>query len=291
MRILIRTTALSTLLILVATSLMAQAPVRSEDHFWRKRVVNRISLIEKINRPLIRHESAFYSNNQRYAETQGMVVSLINGVKQGKYVAYHPEDWEKRLGYEDLRGRMLDFDQAMYVEEEVWESSEEDTEKTISSDFDTWDADWTDDATDEWGSPFEKEPETEEPPLAEVMPIDYGPYEEVIHMVEDWVFDRNTSSMIQQIDFFEIIWVDPSGTLPEKVLARFKWKDIQDHLDQTMWKARFNDAEARSLKEVFTLRLFHGFPINIGGEPIMTLAESKRRKQEIIDFEHHLWSY
>lgn len=288
MRILIQTTTLISLFILILTSVCAQAPVRRQDHFWRKRVVNRISLVEKVNQPLVRHQSNFYSNNQRYAETQGLVVSLINGVKQGKYVAYHPDNWNQLLGYEDLRARMNEFDQSLYIEEDTWDSEVE-TEKTVAAELDEWDADWTDDATDEWGSPFEEEPETVSDNV--IAPIDYGPYEEVIHLVEDWVFDKNTSSMIQQIDFFEVVWVDPTGTLPEKVLARFKWKDIQDHLDQTMWKARFNDAEARSMKEIFALRLFHGFPINVGGEPILTLAEAQRRKQELIEFEHHLWSY
>ena len=82
-------------------------------------------------------------------------------------------------------------------------------------------------------------------PATDALP-DLAPYEEVMHIVEDYIFDKNTSSMQQRIDFFEIIWVDPTGALPEKVLARFMWKDVREQLDQTMWKSRFNDVEARS---------------------------------------------
>ena len=110
-------------------------------------------------------------------------------------------------------------------------------------------------------------------------------------MVEDWIFDKNTSSMVQKIDFFEVVWVDPTGTLPEKVLARFKWDDVKEQMDATMWKTRFNDAEARSVKVIFELRIFHGFFINVGGEPIRTLAEAERKRQELIEFESYLWSH
>ena len=31
--------------------------------------------------------------------------------------------------------------------------------------------------------------------------------------------------------------------------------------------------------------------INVGGEPVRTLQEAKRRRDEMVEFEHHLWSY
>ena len=32
---------------------IAQPSVRADDRFWSKRVVNRVSMVEKINRPLV----------------------------------------------------------------------------------------------------------------------------------------------------------------------------------------------------------------------------------------------
>ena len=49
--------------------------------------------------------------------------------------------------------------------------------------------------------------------------------------------------------------------------------------------------EIRSIKEVFELRIFHGYAIDIGGEPIKSLPEAAKREREIIEFEHNLWSY
>ena len=269
----------------------AQPYVRQDDHFWRKRIVNRISLVEKVNAPLVYHASAFYGENGPYAETDGMIASLINGVKQGKYVAYHPENWKTVLNYEDLLRRMKEFDEALQpVEEEDWSEGEEEFEV-----LDEWEGgDWEIEqsaAEKDWATPFEEEPGYNGSNQPEEQEVDLAVYEEVIHMVEDWVFDKTRSDMVQQIDFFEIIWTDPSGTLPEKVLARFKWKDVKDQLDQTMWKSRFNDAQARSITEIFELRIFNSILIDVGGVPVRSLQEAERRRQEIIEFEHHLWSY
>jgi hypothetical protein len=272
-------------LLLSPACVMGQVYMRTEDHFWRKRLVQRIPLQEKLNKSLVARESGFSSPSGRFTQTQGMVASLIDGLKTGAYRAYDPDDWSRVWNYEDLIRRMQEFDQAMLGEDpdaDPWESGAEGS---------SGDA-WASSEDDGWVMP--------EAPAASVVADavvpavyvpDYGPYEQVIHLVEDWTFDKVRSMMVQQPDFFEVIWVDPTGSLPEKVLARFMWKDVKPQLDKTMWKTRFNDAEARSVAEVFELRLFRGFIINAGGEPVRSLAEAEKRRQEIIEFEHHLWSY
>lgn len=282
---------LSTLLVCIGISFVpAQPQVRPEDHFWRKRVVNRISLIEKVNRPLVYHESAFYDGDGQYTETEGIVKSLVNGLKQGKYFAYHPEDWKKTMDYNAVTSRMREFDQALLVDGEDW-GDEDVSDNFTTPDQSEWGEEWVyEESSQEWGSPFEKDPQTD-PVVSEQVPLDFAPYEEVIHMVEDWIFDKNTAAMVYQIDFFEVIWVDPTGTLPEKVLARFMWKDVKGQLNQTKWKSRFNDATSLSIAKAFELRIFNGIMINVSGNPIISLQEAARRRQELVEFEHHLWSY
>ena len=283
-------------LCLVVSTLAAQPDVRREDYFWSKRVVNRIALGEKINYPMIAHQSDYYSGG-KYSETQGIVVSLINGVKKGKYEAYHPDDWSKRLDYAALEARMKEFDQALNGAPDwpsEWSDASAYQEGYSDAFVDEWKSNdgWAHQVPeqaiiDEWGSTIEPS----QPVQAAPYEMDFAPYEEVIHLVEDRIFDKNTSTMTNRIDFFEIIWVDPSGILPDKVLARLKYADVRDQLAQTMWKNRFNDAEIRSLKEVFELRIFNSILINVGGEGVMSLHESERRRQEMIEFEHHLWNY
>ena len=269
---------------LMATQVFAQPKVRTEDHFWRKRVVNRISLVEKVNRPLVYKESSYFSGDRTFTEDQGIIESLINGMKKGKYIAYHPDDWNQKLTYEDVVSRMRDFEQALVVEEDVWGEEESIIEEPQKQPQEN---EWAYEDQQDWGRDYQTSTEQEPAPK----PLDFAPYEEVVHMVEDWIFDRTQSRMIYQIDFFEVIWTDPTGMLPEKVLARFKWEDVKEQMDQTKWKTRFNDASALSMKQAFDLRIFNGIVINVGGEPINSLAEAARRRQEMIEFEHHLWSY
>lgn len=289
--------------ILIVVTLQAQPPVRPDDHFWRKRVVNRISLVEKVNRPMVHHESGFYQGNPAFTEHDGIVVSLVDGLKAGKYVAYDGDEWDQTLSYTDLIQRIRENEQALEMPiEDDWSddlSSSDWDNPTEESSESEWgsesDSDWEIGAAeDDWATPFDDDAKTSEDPFVvdeANTEIDLAPYEEVIHMVEDWIFDRNTSAMVYQIDFFEVIWTDPTGMLPEKVLARFKWKDIKEQLAVTQWKNRFNDAKALSITEVFELRIFRSILINVGGEPIRTLQEAKRRRDEMVEFEHHLWSY
>lgn len=279
--------------VLAQSSFAQQRDIRPDDHFWRKRVVNRLSLVEKINAPLVFHASDYQNDDPRFSQIDGIVVSLIDGVLKGKYEAIHPENFSEKLDSAALIARMQEFDQALYSEE-FDQEDEEDPFEFDNSEFeqpgdDLREEDWD---FEEWEADFEasEQQQQEADPLPDYT-IDYGPYEGVIHLIEDWVFDKNSSRMVQETDFFEIIWQDPSGTLPEKVLARFMWEDVKDQLELTKWHNRFNDGTGLSVKDVFALRVFNSIVINVGGHPVSSLYESEARKQEIIEFEHNLWSY
>lgn len=271
-------------------SVSAQYTVREDDHFWRRRVVNRISLDEKINRPLVHHESSYYGTEGEYPEKNGLIMSLINGLKQGKYLAYHPDDWSKTMSYQELEERMKEFELALTGEDNWGE------EEIPFADNDLFPNEEETADEDEWAFVSEEdeygtETVSEAPAEEKVIEIDYSAYEQVVHMAEDWIFDKGRSELKKSIAFFEVIWVDPTGVLPEKVLARFKWKDVEEQLDQTQWKNRFNDGHTRSMKEIFVMRMFHGFMINVGGEPVADLLEAERHRQKMVEFEHNLWSY
>ena len=267
-----------------------QHHVRDEDHFWRKRVVNRISLIEKINAPLIFRESSFYNDDPRFKETDGIVMAILNGAKQGKYIAYDPYE-DKAYDYNALILRMEEFEQALYGENnDDFDAYEETDDLTNRDQFE-------EDFEDEWefevdDFEFEEEITVEDETFEEdTVEINMAPYENVIHMIEDWIFEKNSSRMIQEIRYFEIIWTDPTGTLPDKILCRFKYEDIEEQLASTKWKNRWNDSQSMSMKDAFAMRLFNGIMIDVGGRPVTSLYEAERRRQEIVEFEHHLWSY
>ena len=284
--------------------------VREADQFWKKRIVHRISLIEKINQPLVHHASSYYTDDSPYPQTQGIVVSLINGVQEGKYKAYHPDNWRKSMTYPELLSRIKEFERAYLIEDQYSDNEAYSDDNFDNNDlFDEFGNDdfgsKTDDPIDTLGFsdedwPFEDWRDlnpTDNTNLPKINSteddesIDYGPYEQVFHIIEDWIFDKGTSETVHETLFFEVIWRDVGGTLPERVLARFKWEDVKGQLDQTAWKNRFNDGQTRSMREIIALRRFNSIMINVGGQPIRTLHEAIRRKQELVEFEHHLWSY
>ena len=100
----------------------ARIPPRTDDHFQRKLVVNRIDIDEKINRPMVAiTDGGMYTDN-RYPETRGLVQALVNGLKSGKYLAYDPDNLTESMTYEDALAKAKSkIEQPI----EEWEDEEE----------------------------------------------------------------------------------------------------------------------------------------------------------------------
>lgn len=121
--------------------------------------------------------------------------------------------------------------------------------------------------------------------------LDLSPYEMVIEIVEDRIFDKNRSDMVYDIQFIRVVWVDPMETLPDKLIAVFKYDEVVNTLEETMWVNNHNDAEARNLREILELRNFNGYAINVSGRGVRSLPEAQFRANQLVEFEHNLWSY
>ena len=107
----------------VTGQVYAQPQVRQEDHFFRRKVVNRIDLREKINRPMVQRSGPLF--NQNPSSSQGIVATLINGMKAGSYMAYHPDDYRTAMSYDEIMSRVRDFDFVGGEEEELEEEEED----------------------------------------------------------------------------------------------------------------------------------------------------------------------
>jgi len=271
---------------------MAQNPPRLDDHFWRRKVVNRIDLNEKVNRPLVKRESPFYTDNSQYTEKEGLIMALFNGLKHGKFVAYHPDSLQSALSYEEVLQRIKEIDGSMEAEAAFDEG--EGADEFGDGGFDDFGGDeWGFETDDFGGEDFDDlgGDELALPGGEGFADFDPGPFEQVVHFVEDRIFDKTRSDMVYDIEYIEIIWVDPGETLPEKTLCTFAYEEVSETLDNTQWKNRFNDAAYKTLKEIFELRLFNSYVINVSGEGIRSLEEAEYRRQRMVEFEHHLWSY
>lgn len=282
---------------LCCAEMLAQNPPRIEDHFWRRKVVNRIDLNEKINSPLIKRESLFYGEGGQYEERDGLVMTLFHGLQKGDFVAYHPDSLKVPLSYEEVRSRIQVFEGSLTgsFDDGFGDPAEGGGFESFSGEDDWGSEDWGvggsgagSEDFDDFGTPAGGVGGAE---VASTGEFDPGPFENVIHFVEDRIFDKTRSDMVYDIQYIEIIWTDPGETLPEKRLCTFRYKDILPYLEKAQWKNRFNDAEYKTMREVFELRLFNSFIINVSGEGISSLQEAEYRRQKLVEFEHHLWSY
>lgn len=268
---------------------------REDDHFWRRKVVNRIDLQEKINQPLTKRESSYYieepGEEAQYPQKNGLVMALFDGLKKGQFLAYKQDSLGSPMTYDEVVAKIKkfegdeggdDFDDGFGGDDGFDDFEGDDLDGDDFSDGDGW-------FGDEEGEGGDDDLEGDNSGYAG--DFDPGPYENVIQFVEDRIFDKVRSDMVYDIQFVEIIWTDPGESLPEKYLCTFKYKDIIKQLGDAQWKNRFNDAEYRTLREIFELRLFHSFITEVSGVGVNSLAESEKRRKRIVEFEHNLWSY
>lgn len=261
-------------LILLSNDLLSQAEIRREDHFLRRRMMSRIDLNEKINRPLIQRSAPMYGGTDQ-AAGEGIVAALLQGLESGTFTAWQADDLNQPMSFEEVLARMQAFEEAVLgAEEGPWED-EMLTDDTLWEEVDS-------------------RGEVVTMPVIQntLSDMDLGPYEQAIQFVEDRIFDKNRGEMVYHIDHFQLIWSDPGESLPDKVLAVFKYKEVAPLLDEVYChNPRFNDAEARTMKETFELRRFNSYLINISGYGIQSLPESDRRREDWVRTEHELWEY
>lgn len=263
-------------LMLLPLFLQAQHTIRPEDHFYRRKVVNRIDLREKMNRPIVYQQSSYYGTNG--TQGTGLVASLIEGLKQGTFVAYDPDDLTRVMSYDEVLERMKEFEgQLSSSEEEMWTLEEEAPGLLPDDGF----------LTDDLSGGLSPEPWVPDPNAEPEL----APYENVVQLVEDRIFDKARGEMVYRPELFQLIWTDPGESLPEKYLACFRYSEVAETLEEVPWQNRFNDAEMRNLREVFEMRMFHGYIIEVSGQGVRSLPEAEFRRQQLVAFEHHLWSY
>jgi hypothetical protein len=249
-------------------------PPRVEDHFQRNTVITRIALDEKINAPLIEATSMSVYDKGKFDNTNGLVAALLGGLESGQFLAVDPNDLSKTLTYDDV----LNISKSLEGEpSDPWDEPE--CAECDLDDTDVLDEDKLDEDVYGTANPDD------------VNGIRTAPFESVIEIIEDRIFDKNRSAEIHKIQYIRLVWVDPSETLPDKNFICLKYDDVLTALENTQWHNKYNDAEDRNLREIFELRLFNGITTNVSGRGVRTLVEAEFRRNQALEFEHNLWSY
>lgn len=272
---------LSALLLLTVSTVQAQFPPKDEDQLKRQKVVINIPLSEKINKPLVFAEELIYTK-PRYTETKGIVESLLMGLKNNKYNAYHGDSltWANPLTWNDVIAvdKKLN-DTGGGEDEEGGTGFEEIDGEAGATGFDEG-GDGGEDALPAKGG------------TAARMPIDLAPYTERIEIIEDRIFDKKRSDMYYDVQFIRLVWVDPGAVAPDVNFIAFKYPEVMAQLDDTQWKNLHNDQEYRSMREVIELRMYHGFITDVSGRgDVTSLDLAEYRRNQLVEYEHNLWHY
>ncbi|GIV23935.1 MAG: hypothetical protein N3A68_05315 [Bacteroidia bacterium] len=285
----------------IATA-FAQFPPRVDDHFWRKKVVLTIDLREKVNEPIEAGQAGYrlYTNystdpitdKSPYANREGMIVALLKGFKDGKFVGYSPKNLSQQVSFEEFDAR------SRRIESGGEAAGGEGGDEMGGGDFGGDEFGGDDLGGDEFGGEdlgggIDAAPTSDAtvtPKAEQGFPyLKY--YRTKIQIVEDRIFDKNRSDMYYDMQYLCLIQVDPKGALPDEPAVCFRYKDVMDVMDDTQWRNRSNDAEDRSMREIIELRRFNGYVTIVSGEESRTLNEAERRRQQMIEFEHNLWTF
>ncbi|MGQ9863241.1 MAG: hypothetical protein ACUVRD_01985 [Bacteroidia bacterium] len=285
-------------LISVGARVYAQFPPRTDDHFWRKKVVLTVDLREKLNRLITEGQTDYrlgdnYSQDpitdkahERYPNREGMIATLLANYKSGKYLAFNPVKLNQNLSYEEFSAKMR-----KYVQETPIEDSGDEFGAGGEEMSDEFGGDLGEE--DDFGTAMDEAPATDAPSSSAAAKRDplYKYVSTKFRIIEDRIFDKNKSDMYYDIQYICLVYVDPKGAQPDEDIVCFRYKDVMDVLDDTQWRNRYNDAEDRSMREIIELRRFQGFVTVLSGETIMSLNEAELRRQQMIEFEHHLWTF
>ncbi len=284
--------------LLWAATMYAQFPPRTDDHFWRKKVVITLDLREKMNVPLESGQEGYqlYTNystdpitdKSPYPNREGFIAALLKAYKEGKLVGYDPKNLSRQVGFEvfDAYSRRIEQGgEGAAVEGEVGEGGDEfGGDEFGGEEFGGEELT----ADDPGAAPGEQATRT--PSSKDVFPyIKY--YRTLARIIEDRIFDKNKSDMYYDIQYLCLVRVDPKGALPDEDAVCFRYKDVMDVMDDTQWRNRANDAEDRSVREILELRRFSSYVTIVSGVVSNTLNEAELRRQQMIEFEHHLWTY
>ncbi|MCS6905511.1 MAG: hypothetical protein RML72_01400 [Bacteroidia bacterium] len=274
----------------IQSLLWAQYPPRIDDHFWRRKVLLRLDLDEKINLPIKEAESALYLPEEavregKYEYTGGLIAAIMKAYEKGEIDGYHPDTLTETRSYLRAKKELEKF----LPDDAEGASSSSDSE-----------SDFGEEGEDEFGTEEEvaesaggKDDVMVNPSAgAGTNELLYRPLKTQLDIIEDRIFDKNKSSMYYDLQWIIFKAIDPYGKIPNKPIVAFRYKDLMPYLNATQWKNRFNDAEYRSLQEIFELRLFNGTIINVSSDKsVKTLYEAYKRAQQIVEFEHHLWEF
>lgn len=302
----------SLLLSLLTVSFVAVAqgpptdPPRVDDHMWRRRIVMSIDLKEKINRPLITEEnedgtSYTYSEGDEGPSApqfkKGLIYALLHEYREGNIIGYRTDSLDAPYLYKDFEVKYkLNYD--ANAGQDVFSEGADEEEfdfDDFGGGFDEFEDDFGD--FDDLGEEIASAEADIAAATDAASQEDYQDFKEMVSrfstrviFIEDRIFDKVKSDMYYDVKYIQLIFSDPQFL--EEAYVTFHYDETTEALlDKINWKNPHNDADYRTLKEIVELRRFNSIDNLISGRTALTLAESRKRRDQMLEFEHALWEY
>ncbi len=143
-----------------------------------------------------------------------------------------------------------------------------------------------------------------------VIPVRFKPEEiKKYKLIEEWIFDRNTSEMYVRILAIAPMYRPVAGStgieLPEQEMFYIKYNDARPLFVNEELFNRFNDAGRLTVDDFFEQRLFNSYITKESNDydlairqfeefkvdPYESLLKGEEIKNKLFEFEHDLWEF
>lgn len=256
-------------------------PIPASDMMYRRTVWRVVDLREKQNRPL-------YSVNHEITKI------ILDAVKRGELTVYKDDSLKKQMTPEEYRKTLVKPGEEI-VETEDDRAARAEAERQLAQIEAA--------KRRQMGSRYVAPPPTESFASG---PIEYSPRDiKKLEIKEEVIFDKKRSRMYYDIQAVTLK-VPNAVTGFDDVIGAFAYKDLvkvfRNHPEEAIWYNPQNNANHLNLADAFDLRLFGNYIKKVsnpndddlkaihGGSQQAILA-SQRALEEMIEFEHNLWSY
>lgn len=230
----------------------------------------------------------YIATDSPFRYQRGLSAALLQGYKDIRFMGYEPDTLNKPLLYKDFLVRTVKLIDTPLPPD----ADELDTMATDMEVQDDWDLTFSDEMPDIQDAADAQMTSSRETELSSEQAIlmTMG-YSVVIELLEDQIFDKNKSSYIYVPQYVRLVFVSNVNGIGAMPMVAFKYKDIEHLLANTHWRNKHNDAASMNIKDVIRLRIFSSLILNLSGETVYSLKQAERKRRQLLDFEHHLWSF
>ena len=116
-----------------------------------------------------------------------------------------------------------------------------------------------------------------------------GNFEQVVELIVDEIFDKNTGRKRQKIRYIRLLWTDRDDIAPDFYAAVFKYEEVWELLDQIPVENRHTDVQSLSIRDFLEGQRYRGTLVSRSHKQINNLQQAKFSGDQQIELENYIW--